>query len=172
MEVHDRPDGVTVVNDAYNANPDSMHAALQALRTIGHGERRTWAVLGEMLELGELSRTEHERVGAWAVELGTDQLVVVGAGAAALADGAARASGGTEVTRVAYQWDTIVRPDHRGHRLGLLMKIANLELLRRTISGVEIINTWNAAINEHMIAINEAVGFRAADVEWAWELDV
>jgi GNAT superfamily N-acetyltransferase len=77
-----------------------------------------------------------------------------------------------EVTRVAYQWDTIVRPDHRGHRLGLLMKLANLDLLRRTISGVEIINTWNAAVNAHMIAVNEAMGFRPADVEWAWELNV
>ena len=59
MEVHERPDGVTVVNDAYNANPDSMHAALDALRAIGQGtgeSRRTWAVLGEMLELGDLSR--------------------------------------------------------------------------------------------------------------------
>ena len=73
MEVHERPDGVTVVNDAYNANPDSMHAALEALRAIGHGPgapRRTWAVLGEMLELGDLSRTEHERVGGWAAESG------------------------------------------------------------------------------------------------------
>ena len=78
----------------------------------------------------------------------------------------------SEVTRVAYQWDTIVRPDHRGHRLGLLMKLANLDLLRRTISGVEIINTWNAAVNEHMISVNEAMGFRPADVEWAWELNV
>jgi UDP-N-acetylmuramoyl-tripeptide--D-alanyl-D-alanine ligase len=104
MEVHDRPDGVTVVNDAYNANPDSMHAALEALRAIGHGPgapRRTWAVLGEMLELGDLSRTEHERVGGWAAESGTDRLVVVGPGAAAIADGAASVSGaGTEVRRV------------------------------------------------------------------------
>jgi UDP-N-acetylmuramoyl-tripeptide--D-alanyl-D-alanine ligase len=101
MEVHERPDGVTIVNDAYNANPDSMHAALEALRTIGKGERRTWAVLGEMLELGDLSRSEHERVGGWAAELGTDRLVVVGAGATALAEGAVRAGGTTEVTRVA-----------------------------------------------------------------------
>ena len=101
MEVHERPDGVTVVNDAYNANPDSMHAALEALATIGQGTRRTWAVLGEMLELGELSRTEHERVGRWVAELGTHRLVVVGAGATALADGAVRAGGPTEVTRVA-----------------------------------------------------------------------
>jgi UDP-N-acetylmuramoyl-tripeptide--D-alanyl-D-alanine ligase len=104
MEVHERPDGVTVVNDAYNANPDSMHAALEALSAIGHGPgapRRTWAVLGEMLELGDLSRTEHERVGGWAAESGTDRLVVVGPGAAAIADGAASVSGaGTEVRRV------------------------------------------------------------------------
>jgi UDP-N-acetylmuramoyl-tripeptide--D-alanyl-D-alanine ligase len=105
MEVHERPDGVTVVNDAYNANPDSMHAALDALRAIGHGggeSRRTWAVLGEMLELGDLSRTEHEQVGRWAAQLGTDRLVTVGSGAAALADGAASVAGTTtEVTRVA-----------------------------------------------------------------------
>ena len=105
MEVHQRPDGVTVVNDAYNANPDSMHAALDALRVIGHGTaegRRTWAVLGEMLELGDLSRTEHEQVGRWVAELGTDRLVVVGAGAGPLADGAASVTGTTtEVTRAA-----------------------------------------------------------------------
>jgi UDP-N-acetylmuramoyl-tripeptide--D-alanyl-D-alanine ligase len=104
MEVHERPDGVTVVNDAYNANPDSMHAALDALRAIGHStaeSRRTWAVLGEMLELGDLSRTAHEQVGRWAAELGAERLVVVGAGAAAIADGAVPVAGTTtEVTRV------------------------------------------------------------------------
>jgi UDP-N-acetylmuramoyl-tripeptide--D-alanyl-D-alanine ligase len=105
MEVHERADGVTVVNDAYNANPDSMRAALEALRAIGRGSgerRRTWAVLGEMLELGDLSRTEHERVGGWVAELGTDRLVVVGPGAGGIADGAAVAAGAaTEVSRVA-----------------------------------------------------------------------
>jgi GNAT superfamily N-acetyltransferase len=74
--------------------------------------------------------------------------------------------------RVAYQWDTIVLTEHRGHRLGLLMKLANVELLRRTIDGVEIVNTWNAAVNEHMIAVNEAIGFRPAERERQWELDV
>ncbi len=74
--------------------------------------------------------------------------------------------------RVAYQWDTIVLAEHRGHRLGLLMKVANIELLRRTIQGVEIVNTWNAAINEHMIAVNEDMGFRPAERERQWELDV
>ena len=104
MEVHERADGVTVVNDAYNANPDSMRAALEALRAIGRGsgeQRRTWAVLGEMLELGDLSRTEHERVGACAAQLGTDRLVVVGPGAGGIADGAAAEDAETEVSRVA-----------------------------------------------------------------------
>lgn len=77
-----------------------------------------------------------------------------------------------EVPRVGYQWDTIVLSDHRGHRLGLLMKLANLEQLRRTMPATEIVNTWNAAVNEHMIAVNEAMGFRAAELERAWELDV
>jgi GNAT superfamily N-acetyltransferase len=74
--------------------------------------------------------------------------------------------------RVAYQWDTIVLSEHRGHRLGMLMKVANIDLLRRTIGGVEIVNTWNAAVNEHMIAVNEAMGFRAAERERQWELEV
>ncbi len=52
MEVTERPDGVTVVNDAYNANPESMRAALRALVAMGKG-RRTWAVLGKMAELGD-----------------------------------------------------------------------------------------------------------------------
>lgn len=79
MEVHDRADGVTVVNDAYNANPDSMRAALTALAAMGQG-RRTWAVLGEMRELGAESSTEHDAVGRLAVLLGLSRLVAVGEG--------------------------------------------------------------------------------------------
>jgi UDP-N-acetylmuramoyl-tripeptide--D-alanyl-D-alanine ligase len=87
MEVHERPDGVTVVNDAYNANPDSMRAALKALVAMGRG-RRTWAVLGEMLELGEESATEHDSIGRLAVRLNVARLVVVGDGARAMDTGA------------------------------------------------------------------------------------
>jgi GNAT superfamily N-acetyltransferase len=72
--------------------------------------------------------------------------------------------------RVAYQWNTIVRSEHRGHRLGLLIKAANLRLLRETTPGAELVNTWNAEINDHMIAINEALGFRAVQRERQWEL--
>ena len=81
MEVHERPDGVTVINDAYNANPDSMRAALKALAAVGRGRgpgTRTVAVLGEMRELGESSRDEHDAVGRLAVRLDISQLVVVG----------------------------------------------------------------------------------------------
>ena len=81
MEVHTRPDGVTVINDAYNANPDSMRAGLQALAVMARrGGRRSWAVLGEMGELGEDSITEHDRVGRLAVRLDISRLVVVGTG--------------------------------------------------------------------------------------------
>ena len=66
MEVVERADGVTVVNDAYNANPDSVRAALAALAAMANG-RRTWAVLGEMRELGAASAAEHEQVGRLAV---------------------------------------------------------------------------------------------------------
>lgn len=93
MEVVERADGVTLVNDAYNANPDSMRAALTALERMGEG-RRTWAVLGTMLELGDESDTLHAEVGAEVVTRGIDELVVVGAAAAALASGA-RAVGTT-----------------------------------------------------------------------------
>ncbi len=87
MEVTERPDGVTVVNDAYNANPDSMRAALKALAAMGAG-RRTWAVLGSMLELGEASAAEHDGIGRLAVRLNISRLVVVGDTARAMATGA------------------------------------------------------------------------------------
>jgi UDP-N-acetylmuramoyl-tripeptide--D-alanyl-D-alanine ligase len=77
MEVTERPDGVTVVNDAYNANPDSMRAALRALAAMGRGHR-TWAVLGEMAELGGESLAEHDAVGRLAVRLNVSKLVAVG----------------------------------------------------------------------------------------------
>jgi UDP-N-acetylmuramoyl-tripeptide--D-alanyl-D-alanine ligase len=77
MEVTERPDGVTVVNDAYNANPESMRAALRALAAMGKG-RRTWAVLGQMAELGDEALAEHDAVGRLAVRLNVGKLVAVG----------------------------------------------------------------------------------------------
>ena len=100
MEVHERADGVTIVNDAYNANPDSMRAALKALAVMGQG-RRTWAVLGEMRELGPDSVTEHDLIGRLAVRLNVSRLVAVGQGTQPIDSGARHeGSGGEESTWV------------------------------------------------------------------------
>jgi UDP-N-acetylmuramoyl-tripeptide--D-alanyl-D-alanine ligase len=102
MQVTTRADGVTVVNDAYNANPDSMRAALKALAWMARagglgappacggersdlgmntgGNRRSWAVLGEMAELGDEAISEHDRIGRLAVRLDVSRLIVVGTG--------------------------------------------------------------------------------------------
>ncbi|MEO3978871.1 UDP-N-acetylmuramoyl-tripeptide--D-alanyl-D-alanine ligase [Streptomyces sp. CAU 1734] len=82
MEVTERPDGVTIVNDAYNANPESMRAALRALAAMGQDAQarggRTWAVLGLMAELGDEALAEHDAVGRLAVRLNVSKLVAVG----------------------------------------------------------------------------------------------
>ncbi|RHW25181.1 UDP-N-acetylmuramoyl-tripeptide--D-alanyl-D-alanine ligase [Nocardioides immobilis] len=94
MEVHERPDGMVVINDAYNANPDSVAAALAALVAIGRPRSgRTIAVLGQMLELGSEHEAGHRAVGADAVRLGVDVVVVVGEPAASIADAIAAAEG-------------------------------------------------------------------------------
>jgi len=81
MQLLQRPDGLTVINDAYNASPDSTKAALQTLAQLGKSGRRTVAVLGEMAELGHASREQHDAIGRIVVRLNIDQLIVVGAGA-------------------------------------------------------------------------------------------
>jgi GNAT superfamily N-acetyltransferase len=73
--------------------------------------------------------------------------------------------------QVAYQFDTIVAPEHRGHGLGLAMKLANLQRLRDSEPATRYVNTWNAASNVHMVAINEALGFRPVERWWEWQLD-
>lgn len=83
MERTERADGVSLINDAYNANPQSMRAALQALADLGRGSaqrpaRRTWAVLGGMLELGDATVDEHDAIGRQVVRLNISKLVAVG----------------------------------------------------------------------------------------------
>jgi UDP-N-acetylmuramoyl-tripeptide--D-alanyl-D-alanine ligase len=116
MQVSTRADGVTVINDAYNANPDSMRAGLKALAWMASekaGEmvsgdagsgRRSWAVLGEMAELGEDAISEHDRIGRLAVRLDVSRLIVVGTGRSlsAMHHGAVmEGSWGSESTMVA-----------------------------------------------------------------------
>ena len=103
MEVHQRADGVTIVNDAYNANPDSMRAALSALAVMASGggtARRTWAVLGEMRELGPSSAEEHDLVGRLAARLDVSRLVAVGPEAEPIRHGASLE--GTPADRLTY----------------------------------------------------------------------
>ena len=81
MQLTNRVDGISIINDAYNASPDSMKAALQTLAHLGKSGRRTIAVLGEMAELGEYSKESHDQIGRLVVRYNIDRLVVVGQGA-------------------------------------------------------------------------------------------
>jgi UDP-N-acetylmuramoyl-tripeptide--D-alanyl-D-alanine ligase len=106
MEIRDRPDGVTVINDAYNANPDSMRAAVEALMAMARGRGtgvRTWAVLGEMRELGAGSHREHEAVGRLVARSQVSRLVVVGDRANPLHQGACLEAG--------WQGESVLVPD-------------------------------------------------------------
>jgi UDP-N-acetylmuramoyl-tripeptide--D-alanyl-D-alanine ligase len=86
MEVTERPDGVTVVNDAYNANPESVRSALDTVVHMARGGR-AFAVLGEMAELGAATIGEHEKIGAYAARGGLAGLIAVGETAAAVLKG-------------------------------------------------------------------------------------
>jgi UDP-N-acetylmuramoyl-tripeptide--D-alanyl-D-alanine ligase len=91
MELHDRSDGVTVINDSYNANPDSMRAALTTLAELGRAGRHTWAVLGDMLELGETAADEHAAIGRFVAQSGIEHLVAIGEYAVLMASAAVAA---------------------------------------------------------------------------------
>lgn len=68
----------------------------------------------------------------------------------------------------AYQWGTLVRPDHRGHRLGLAVKVANLRRLQESQPQVTTLVTFNADVNAPMVAVNDRLGFRP--VQWLGEV--
>lgn len=116
MELVERGDGLLVVNDAYNANPDSMAAALRAVAGMRREGGRLVAVLGDMLELGPDAAAEHRTVGELAARLGFERVVVLGEFAGEFAAGV-RAGGGA-VTEVADTGEavrivatTVARPD-------------------------------------------------------------
>ena len=87
MEVTTRPDGVTVINDAYNANPEALCAALSTVATMARGGRAI-AVLGHMTELGAQEEELHEQAGRQAARAGLAGLIVVGEQAAPMLAGA------------------------------------------------------------------------------------
>lgn len=104
MELTERADGVLVVNDAYNANPESMRAALETLGAVAAERRaaggRSWAVLGPMAELGDDAAAAHVQVGRLAAELGIDEVVAVGADARPVLDGFGDSGHGRSVADV------------------------------------------------------------------------
>lgn len=93
MELHERRDGVLVVNDAYNANPDSTRAAIEALAHLARNGRRGIAVLGYMAELGDIEAESHAEAGRLAARANAAVVVAVGAGAAPVLDGARETAG-------------------------------------------------------------------------------
>lgn len=95
MELHERPDGVLVVNDAYNANPDSTRAAIEALAHLMSAGRRGFAVLGYMAELGDIADASHEEAGLLAARAGVTGLIAVGEQAAPVLAGARAQPGWT-----------------------------------------------------------------------------
>lgn len=123
MDVFTTDDGVTVVNDTYNANPDAMRAALRSLvlmsehdeageRLPGRQRRRTFAVLGEMGELGDDSILEHDRLGRFLVRLDITGTICVGTSRAvhALWQGAVmEGSWGSEAVRVDTREEAVER---------------------------------------------------------------
>ncbi|RJQ51878.1 MAG: UDP-N-acetylmuramoyl-tripeptide--D-alanyl-D-alanine ligase [Actinobacteria bacterium] len=87
MQLYATADGVTVLNDAYNANPTSMRAALDTLAAIKTSGKKI-AVLGDMTELGSMTDVAHFQVGEQAARAGVDLLVTVGRHSGRIADGA------------------------------------------------------------------------------------
>lgn len=116
METHVRADGVTIVNDAYNANPNSMRHSLDALASMTGGrEQRSVAVLGRMNELGESSRIAHEEIGRYAAALDLDQIILVGGEEAGWMQGGVNQAGGKAVhlpdqDTALHMLHTILRP--------------------------------------------------------------
>jgi UDP-N-acetylmuramoyl-tripeptide--D-alanyl-D-alanine ligase len=90
MELTERADGVLVINDAYNANPESMRAALKALASVARSRHaRSVAVLGPMAELGAAEQAEHDAIGRLAVRLDLSRVIAVGEAARPIQHGAA-----------------------------------------------------------------------------------
>jgi UDP-N-acetylmuramoyl-tripeptide--D-alanyl-D-alanine ligase len=131
LEVHRLKDGSTVLNDAYNAAPDSMQGALEVL---GYAQGRRVAVLGDMLELGPIEEEAHTQVGEWVAERGIEVLLAVGQRSRNLAEAARRAKVTVEwasdvesarplLRRLWQPGDTLLLKASRGMGLDKLMSV-------------------------------------------------
>lgn len=144
MELAERADGVIVVNDAYNANPDSMLAACDSLARMTRRRRmrqpdvRSWAVLGQMFELGDVSVSEHEAVGRAVGSLQIDHLVALGQDAPKMV-AAARAAGCENATVAADNAAAIelVRPAPGDIVLVKASRAMGLEHVAEALAGLE-----------------------------------
>ena len=115
----------------------------------------------EKIREGERSRAERGRASYSTGLLAGDRLVAWSEVAGLLSE-----------PRQAWQNITLVEPEHRGHRLGTIVKIENLRYVREQRPGIEAIDTFNAASNEHMLRINRAMGFRPVESVMQWQATV
>ena len=133
MQIEERSDGLVLVNDCYNANPDSMAAALRTVgdiltrRVDSDPHTRGVAVLGDMLELGEQSAQRHRDVGELAVGRGFDEILCIGQYAEDLAAGATSAGGRARVVTADEAADAV---GWSGHDVVLVKASRGLELER------------------------------------------
>jgi UDP-N-acetylmuramoyl-tripeptide--D-alanyl-D-alanine ligase len=141
MDVFDRPDGVTVIDDSYNANPSSTAAALHALEALGRG-RRTTAVLGYMAELGDFETAGHEQVGRLAAELGVDRLIVVADNASPILDGALGVSSWTGEPLLAADQGAAIAAVHADLRPGDVVLVKGSRY--RTWEVADALRAWAA----------------------------
>ena len=81
-------------------------------------------------------------------------------------------SSNADTEKHAWQQITLVRPDHRGHRLGTVIKLENLRHTRQRFPALELIDTCNASVNDHMVAINDLMGFQPVDLNVGWQLEL
>jgi UDP-N-acetylmuramoyl-tripeptide--D-alanyl-D-alanine ligase len=135
MELHERPDGVLVVNDAYNANPESTRAAIEALRHLTSGGRRGLAVLGHMAELGDIAADSHQQAGRLAAQAGAAVIVAVGAGAEPVLEGA-RATDG-------WQGEAIAVPDPKAAVAELRNRLRPGDVV--LVKASKVVGLWEVA---------------------------
>jgi len=137
MEVVDAPDGVTILNDAYNANPESVAAALRSLAALAAGQR-SFVVLGEMRELGASSDQAHREVGRLARAAGAHRIVVVGEAAAGIVEGAREAGAGEGLAVLVGDVDAAIALLREELRPGdvVLVKASRAVGLERVVDGI------------------------------------